>query len=80
MEDELENDDLDVCEHGISFSEDCEDCEDEEDDFADETIPVCPECGSDDLSVTGQDANGENEYVCEDCGEEFGEEDLEEDQ
>jgi len=45
---------------------------------ADELIPVCPECGGDDLEVTGQDLNGDDEYECLDCGETFGEEDLEE--
>lgn len=29
LDDELEDDD--VCEHGVSFSEDCEDCEELED-------------------------------------------------
>jgi hypothetical protein len=38
-----------------------------------EDIPVCPECGSDDLTIVG-----EGQYVCEDCGERFveGEEDA----
>ena len=38
-----------------------------------ENIPVCPECGSDDLTIVG-----EGQYVCEDCGERFveGEEDA----
>jgi DNA-directed RNA polymerase subunit RPC12/RpoP len=36
-----------------------------------EEIPVCPECGSDDLTIIDEDAGGENEYVCEDCGERF---------
>jgi hypothetical protein len=62
---------------------DDEDDEFDDDDFDDdeslETIPVCPECGSDDLEVTGTDANGDNEYECNDCGETFGEDDLEED-
>ena len=45
---------------------------------ADEIILVGPECGSDDLEVTGQDLNGDDEYECLDCGETFGQEDLEE--
>jgi len=31
VEDELDDDD-DVCEHGVSFSDDCEECEELEDD------------------------------------------------
>ena len=66
-------DETDVCPHGKGFSDYCGIC-DEEDDWDDEpeNIPVCPECGSDDLTNMGE------EYVCEDCGEVFGEDDLEE--
>jgi DNA-directed RNA polymerase subunit RPC12/RpoP len=75
-----DHEDVDVCPHGKGFDEECEDCDDEDDfDEADETIPVCPECGSDDLEITGQDLNGDDEYECNDCGECFGQEDLEED-
>ena len=79
-----EPDESDVCPHGKGFSETCSIC-DEEDDFdeadeTDEAISVCPECGSDDLEITGQDLNGDDEYECLDCGETFGEEDLEEDE
>jgi len=74
-----EPDESDVCPHGKGFSETCSIC-DEEDDFdeAEETIPVCPECGSDDLTVIGEDEDGNNEYVCEDCGERFTDEEEEE--
>ena len=75
-----EPDESDVCPHGHGFDTYCSAC-DEEDDFEeDEAIPVCPECGGDDLEVTGQDLNGDDEYECLDCGETFGEEDLEEDE
>lgn len=61
-----------------SEDDELEDDLDEEDwDEEDEVIPVCPECGSDDLEITGQDLTGDNEYECNDCGETFGEDDLE---
>jgi len=73
-EEELEDDELD--------DEEWDDWDGEWDDWDhdDETIPVCPECGSDDLEVTGQDLNGDDEYECNDCGETFGAEDLEEEE
>jgi DNA-directed RNA polymerase subunit RPC12/RpoP len=55
-EDELEDDELD---------------DDYFLDEEDEEIPVCPECGSDDLTIIGEDDEGNNEYGCEDCGERF---------
>ena len=65
-------DESDVCPHGHGFDEHCSMC-DEEDDWDDEPedIPVCPECGSDDLTPTGEDLEGKMEYECEDCGERF---------
>ena len=46
--------------------------EDDDLDEVDEEIVVCPECGSDDLTVVGEfDEEGINEYICEDCGERF---------
>lgn len=36
-----------------------------------EEIPVCPECGSDDLKFLGEDDEGNAMYECLDCGEEF---------
>jgi NAD-dependent SIR2 family protein deacetylase len=76
-----EPDESDVCPHGHGFDTYCPYCDEDYwwDDEEDEVIPVCPECGSDDLEVTGTDANGDNEYECNDCGETFGEDDLEED-
>jgi len=75
-----EPDESDVCPHGHGFDEYCSVCDEEDDweDEVDETIPCCPECGSDDLEITGQDLTGDNEYECNDCGETFGEDDLEE--
>ena len=67
-----EPDESDVCPHGHGFDERCSVCDEEDDwDDAGEVIPVCPECDSDDLEVIGENDNGENEYVCNDCGERF---------
>lgn len=40
-------------------------------DEPDEEIPVCPECGSDDLESLGEDEEGNASYECLDCGEIF---------
>ena len=54
-----------------------EELEDDEEEWNDwdhddeETIPTCPECGSDDLEVIDETEEGDNEYVCNDCGERF---------
>ena len=74
-----EPDESDVCPHGRGFDTYCSLC-DEEDDFEedDEPIPVCPECDSDDLEITGHDLDGDREYECNDCGATFTEDDLEE--
>ena len=74
LNDPGEPDESDVCPHGHGFDTYCSYCDDG---FEDEAIAVCPECGGDDLEVTGTDANGDNEYECNDCGETFGEDDLE---
>ena len=37
---------------------------------------VCPECGSDDLRIAGEDDDGEDLFECLDCGEVFSEEDA----
>lgn len=43
-----------------------------------EDMPVCPDCGSDDVTFVCETDDGENEYVCEECGKTFveGEEDV----
>jgi transposase-like protein len=54
--------------------------DDDFDDDYDEPTPAvtCPECGSDDLEVIGEDDDGENLYECNDCGETFTEDEEEE--
>ena len=64
-------DESDVCPHGKGFSEYCGICDEEDDYEDDEAIPVCPECGSDDLEIIDETDEGDNEYVCNDCGERF---------
>jgi len=67
-----EPDESDVCPHGKGFSEYCGICDEEDDwDEGSEEIPVCPECEGDDLEVIGEDEDGNNEYLCNDCGERF---------
>jgi predicted RNA-binding Zn-ribbon protein involved in translation (DUF1610 family) len=67
-------DESDVCPHGHGFDEHCSVCDEEDDwDEEDETIPVCPECGSDDLDRVGEDEDGDTEWECNDCGERFSE-------
>jgi tRNA(Ile2) C34 agmatinyltransferase TiaS len=51
---------------------------DDELDDEPEDIPVCPDCGGDDLESLGEDEDGNGAYECLDCGERFveGEEDA----
>jgi DNA-directed RNA polymerase subunit RPC12/RpoP len=44
---------------------------DEFDDDLEEDTLACPECGSDDLEIIGEDEEGNIEYECADCGERF---------
>ena len=50
-----------------------EDDFDDDVDYDEETgeVIVCPECGSDNLEVIGEDDDGNNLYECQECGEEF---------
>ena len=40
-----------------------------DDDYED--LPVCPECGSDGLTIITEAEDGNHEYECDDCGERF---------
>lgn len=77
LNDPGEPDESDVCPHGHGFDTYCTVC-DEEDAYEDEDIPVCPKCGSDDLTIIDEDDDGNTEHQCEDCGERFTDGDDEE--
>ena len=68
--------------HGSRFIQEAEmiiDDEEFDDDFDEPTPAVeCPECGSNDLEVTGESEDGDAEFVCNDCGERFTEGEEEE--